>query len=342
MPSRRPRLLPAALAAGAALLVTLALRSAVSTPARVDEPLRPLADPAPGAPARVQPRLAARAPWGGGPGALGRELPAEGAPLGPMSFAVDAQGAVHALDTVNGRVVVLGQAGAPRAVPLPSLTIDDLELLDDGGYVALDRHTSQSLHFLDREGRETGRVALRGDGLPEPGLATALFVRADGVWVEVEHQRLVRVATREGQAVVDRGTVPGRFLSDHRGTASAARQGASLRLTTRTPSLRERLLAAPTFALPVALITGLEARPGGGLVAGVELRQDRPEAPYDTLKVQPMLLEVDGEGVERWRAEVPPDEGPEENFRPVRLGRDGAVYAMVFRREGVEFWQVRP
>lgn len=347
----RPRLLPAAVALAALGWATLSLpaRQASSEPPPVvaaHDPLanRPPAGPTPAAsdPRRLVARLVTKAPWGSSPGSLGHEIPAEGNPQGPMSFAVDAAGRIHALDTVNARVTILESGRPGRAVPLPSDTIDDLELLPDG-YLALDRHIARSIHVLNGKGQERGRIDLSGPGVPHTGLVTALFTRGDEVWAEVEHTRLVHVADTHGQPTSHRAAVPGRFTADGRGLLSAARVlPSSIRVVTRTPSLQERELAAPTFPLPVARITALESTPDGGVMVGVILHRDRTEAPYDTLEARHLLLGLGADGSERWRAELPVDEGPEEKLREVRLGGDGALYGMVFRKDGVEFWQVKP
>lgn len=310
-------------------------------PARQAPPLRspPAAPPGP---ERREPRRVAALRWGSGEGALGHEIPEEGAPQGPMTFAVDGASRIHALDTVNGRVVVIEGGRAARSAPLPSLTIDDLEVLDDGGYLALDRHIGKAVHVLTAAGVERGRVELEGPEIPHPGLVTALFHRADGIWVEIEHRRLVRVGDAAGLPVLERAVVAGRFDAAGQGTLAASRvPPASVRVLAITPSLQARTLAEPSFALPVAIITALEPL-DGGVALGVLLHRDSMEPPYKTEEVRHLLVGLDAGGAERWRAELPADEGPEENGRPVRLGRDGALYGMVFRRDGVEFWKVTP
>lgn len=302
----------------------------------------PPAAPSPALAARRDARRVVAVPWGTQAGALGHEVPAEGAPQGPMSFAVDASGKIHALDTVNGRITILDPGRPARSVPLPSVTIDDLDLTEDGGYVVVDRHVGKVVHFLSAQGKERGRVELVGEGVPQPGLVTALFARGDGVWVEVEHRRLVRVADRHGAAAERRAVVPGRFTADGKGLLAAARQGATARVTALSPSLQARTLGEVSFPLPVAVLTALEGQQDGGVIVGAVLHRDEDTAPFRTAEVRHLVVGLGPDGAERWRSELPVDEGPEENLRPVRLGLDGALYGMVFRKEGVEFWKVTP
>lgn len=349
MPSPLPRSLSLALVGGAVAAAALALWPRLASsdaPVQADRSTRnrPAAPP-PSAPEieRREARLFTTLAWGSGPRALGHEIPGEGSPQGPMSFAVDAKGHLHALDTVNGRVLVLEGDGPGRSVPLPSDTIEDLDVTAEGGYLALDRHIAKCVHVLTPTGKERGRIELVGPEIPYAGLITALFARRDGVWVEVEHQKLVRVGDENGLPLVERSVVAGRFTADGKGTLMARRvPPTSVQIRAITPSLQATTLAQPSFALPVAHLTALEPLEQGGLVLGAILHRDRVESPYTTEEVRHLLVGIDARGVERWRAELPADEGPEENLRPVRLGRDGSLYGMIFRKTGVEFWKVTP
>lgn len=279
--------------------------------------------------------------WGSGPHSLGHEIPQEGSPQGPMSFTVDTRGVIHALDTVNARILLVGGDDPGRSVPLPSETIDDLEVLSDGGYLALDRHITQCIHILTISGKERGRINLNHPDLPYPGLITAIFSRKDGIWIEVEHQKLFHVGDQEGLPIMDRNAIVGRFLRDGSGTLLAKRiPPTGVQIRTLSPSLQTTMLTESSFPLPVANLTALEPLENGGVALGVVLHRDSMEQPYKTEEVRQILVGFDARGVERWRAEFPEDEGPEENLRPVRLGQDGALYGMVFRSAGVEFWKV--
>lgn len=338
-------LLAGALMAG--LLVAMMGRQGEATTARADEarvPQRRAEQPKAQAPAghERKARLVLTARWGSGAGELGHEAPAEGAPVGPMSFAVDDRGHVHVLDTVNQRIVVFDGDKRTRQIKLPSAAVDDLALTTDG-YLVVDRHVDKQVHAVGRDGRVTKSVALAGKNVPSTGLVSALFSRDDGVWVELEHSRLVRVAGPSLEADEARPMVPGRFTRDGKALLSARRLlPDGLRVSQRAPGLQERVIAEPRFSAGVSVLTALEQGASGVVLVGVELRQDEEVAPYRAAHLEHLLLGFGADGAELFRAKVPMSEVPEEVLRPVRLGDDGVLYAMVFRREGVEIYGVQP
>src|SRR5262245_58853859 len=77
-------------------------RTAASPPPRL------VASPRPATTTRVL----LHAPWGSGPGQLGKKSEPESAPLGPMCLTVDKQGTLYVLDQVNHRVARFAKGGA--------------------------------------------------------------------------------------------------------------------------------------------------------------------------------------------------------------------------------------
>jgi hypothetical protein len=140
------------------------------------------------------------APWGSAEGELGRRVPEEGAPEGPMSFVVSEDGRVFVLDQVNQRVQVFKDGKFSREIKIPGDTFQDLAVDPDGRVVLLDRLAQKAVVFLDPE----QRVPLKGPHVPEGGGVTGLFLN-DGVWVEVEHNpsadRLDRIAGHPASGV---------------------------------------------------------------------------------------------------------------------------------------------
>ncbi len=136
--------------------------------------------------------------WGTANNQLGHRRPQEGSPEGPMSFEVDASGRVFVLDQVNSRIQVFQDGRAPRSIPLPSDTFCDIAADEDGRLAVLDRQAGDELLILDESGRVESQLQLSGKEIPEGGLVTALFSRTDGTWVEVNNEKLVRVADEDG------------------------------------------------------------------------------------------------------------------------------------------------
>ena len=163
------------------------------------------------------PEVLFRATWGGSRmDQLGRSRPEEGNPEAPMSLSVDGKGRLFVLDQVNGRVVRISADGKPEGIiPLKQQeAAQDVALTKDGNAVVLDRLASKSIITYDENGKVLGEIQLEGEGLDEPGLVTGLFVDGKDVYVEKEHGSLLRVGTTDGQAVADRGEIPGRPSRD--------------------------------------------------------------------------------------------------------------------------------
>jgi hypothetical protein len=281
------------------------------------------------------------APWGTGARSLGHAIPEEGAPEGPASFLVDDAGALHVLDHVNAQIKVFRGDQPIRTLPIPGDTFQDLALSAAGRYVLLDRSLTASLAYLDETGRIDHEIPLVGEHVAEGGSVTALFARDDGMWVEVEHTRLVRVATARGEPDPDRPVIEGRFTP-----APGALVSAHL-LRPRGVSVSfgspPREIARPSFPEIAWTITGLDVDRAGRVWLGVELLEERPEPPFDVLRTDHALLAFDGAtGALLSRAALPTAEGPEEVFRPLRMGHDGAMYSLRCAKDGAEIWKVQP
>ncbi len=161
------------------------------------------------------PTLVISSPWGSQLGQLGRDVPSEGNPEAPMSFAVDGKGRVLVLDQVNSRVVRYGPDGKPEAaVPTELRTAQDIALADDGTMAVMDRYTEKSVELYDASGRPIGGLPLVGEGVEQPGDLTGLFVDGKDVYVERQHGPLVRIGDTAGNAAQPRSEIPGRPSRD--------------------------------------------------------------------------------------------------------------------------------
>jgi hypothetical protein len=281
------------------------------------------------------------APWGTGPGALGHALPDEGAPEGPASFLVDASGAIHVLDQVNGQIKVFRGGQPTGTLPLPGDTFQDLALSAEGRYVLLDRTLTASLAYLDAAGHIDHEIALVGEHIAEGTGVTALFARDDGMWVEIEHTRLVRVATARGEPDPDRPVVEGRLTSAPGARVSAhLLRPSGVSVSSGSPPREIARLSFPEIAWT---ITGLDLDPQGRVQIGVELLEERPGPPFDVLRTDHALLALDGQtGEVLSRVALPTAEGPEEVFRPLRMAPDGTMYSLRCTKSGAEIWKVLP
>ena len=289
----------------------------------------------PGSEPQRDPGVVFTAGWGSAPGELGHDIPEEGAPEGPMSFVVDSRGRVFVLDQINRRVQIFEPGKPPRIIPLDRDTFQDLALRGDGGLALLDRLAGKELVLLDDQGAETGRVPLVGDGVSEGGAATALFQRDDGAWVEVEHRELVRLTDAEGRADPKRPSLTGRPTPDGRSLLRARLQRPSTAVVTILPVAggppREMRV---DFALRVGHLVALAADASGRIFVAAHLMRLRDGPPYDVLESRLELVVLDTAGEELARQRLPAPGGPEEQFRSIRVGADGAVYQLVLDESG--------
>lgn len=279
-------------------------------------------------------------PWGDGPGQVGRRLADESAPEGPMSFVVTDDGRLVLLDQVNQRVQVFDPDQPPTSVALPADTYEDLDLDKDGNLVVIDRLARRSIETFGPDGKLLSSVALQGPGVPDGGGVTGLFSRPDGTWVEVEHQRLVRVADASGRADPDRPELPGRFSADGSRLLLASREGPQavviLGRPADAPQQAPVLIARIGFSLPVWHLTGLESDHLGRIYLGALAVRERPVPPHDALEAHEEIVVLSAAGIELGRARLAAASGPEEQFRSLRLGGDGFLYLLRCAQAGVE------
>jgi hypothetical protein len=290
----------------------------------------------PGAkPAARAPRgeVVLRASWGSGVGELGRSE--HGAPEGPMSFAVDDAGRMHVLDQVNARIQVFEKSEAPRVVPLPSSTYQDLALTADGGTVVVDQLGTGTVGYLDASGEMTHSIPIAGPNIDDPAAVTALFAREDGTWLEVEHQHLVRIADARGEPDPDRPVMPGRFSRD--GSAAmrvAMTSPTSARLTVEhfgsSGAAVETTLAFDENLLAIrSLDSDLEGR-AYVVVDQILEDADDPDVIVDEHQTMVVVGE-DGKELERFDVEVPPT--ADEQKRPITIDAHGAVFQLVCAKD---------
>ena len=303
---------------------------------------RPSARPAPpksaargdrgASPARSAPQgeVLVRAEWGSEPGKLGHRNTGEAAPEGPMSFAKLPDGSLEVLDQVNARLQIW-KAGEPtRVIPLPSDTYEDMAVDPRGGTVVLDRLATGTVTFVDPSGRVDHSIPIAGAGVTEPGGVTGVFARADGVWIEVEHQSVVRIADANGEPDASRPAVPGRFAFGGAATVSVAIASPTsarlsrLSLTAASPPIETTL----SFSMSILGIHALEMDGNDRSFIAVNQIEESEEAPFDVLDERETVIVVDARGAEVGRVEVAPPTTGEEQRRPIRVDERGNIYEL--------------
>lgn len=289
--------------------------------ARPPEPSPGSADPA---------RVVARAAWGTHRGEVGRDRPDEANPEAPMSLTTAADGTLLVLDQVNGRIARFAPDGTPLdPFPLGVDAPQDLAVGADGTIAVLDRLASRRVALLGPDGRESGSLPLEGEGVPETGGVTGVFVDGEDVYVEREYGPLVRLGDLRG-AEGDRAEVPGRPSRDGRSYLMAglidAPAGRFFVNSIARPSRDHRFTRDITVPLAIRQILLLDTDRAGIIyvaVAGTPYGE-----PEEVEMVRLMCLAPD-DGTTIGFANLPPNTDPDETLRELTvLDAGGALYAV--------------
>jgi hypothetical protein len=284
--------------------------------------------------------------WGSGLMDAGRRLDPESAPEGPMSFSVTAGGEIHVLDQVNLRILAFDRNGAlVSVIPLPGGAFQDIEVALDGRILLLDRLVRRSVVVLDPQGLETAAHAVTGPGIPEGGGITAMFLEDDGLWLEYNHERIVRILDGSLSACA-RTALQGRKAGsgDRAVLAALAGQGrVGLRLidtaTGSTVVTKEIDLGPDLYRIAWAQADGL-----GGIHAMVHLVPGGPWTGQSASAEKILALRLDGKLRQTGSFESPFTIRAWEQFREFRVLPAGQVFQMAFLDGGVQIlkWRYEP
>ncbi|GAC1545674.1 MAG: hypothetical protein NVS3B10_09750 [Polyangiales bacterium] len=160
--------------------------------------------------------------WGTGRDELGRSRPQEGNPEAPMSLAPAPGGGVVVLDQVNGRLVRLDASGkVVDTITTPLRAPQDVAVAKDGSLAVLDRLGDKTVSIVGADGLTKGSLPIVGKGIAEGGAVTGVFVDGTEVYVEREHQQLVKVGDTAGKPADERTEIPGRPMRDGSGFVNA-------------------------------------------------------------------------------------------------------------------------
>jgi hypothetical protein len=284
--------------------------------------------------------------WGSGPGEAGRHEGDESAPVGPMSFAVLPSGEIFLLDQVNFRILRFDPGSkTPSQVPIGSDAFQDLAVAPDGTIVLLDRLARRAVVLMDAGGSELASHAVEGDGIPEGGAVTAMFLEKDGLWLEVNHERSVRVldaslhpsprTVRRGRPLDGGLTTAVAFLDKQGGVGM------------RTMDCLTGAVTAEkhfSFGQDLYRIAWVEADASGAVHAMFHLLEPQGEnapGPPDE-KVLALRLSKDLE--ETGSFESPHTIRAWEQFKEFQVADSGTVYQMAFSDQGVALlsWRYEP
>jgi len=302
------------------------------------------------------------APWGNGPGELGKKDGGEGASLGPMSFAFGPDGSLHLLDQVNGRIAVFragggavtsdrgtssespADAGATpfvfdRFIAIPGTTFEEVEVGVDGRILLLDRLVREALVVLDPRTRESEAFPIVGLGIPEGGGVTALLVRSDGIWLEFSREHSVRVLDSRWLPC-ERTIVVGRPARGFPGTVEASlgiEGGADVKIDAAETGVRSLFVRDDE---PIGRLIEVADGPSGAVLLVyycIRWADDGDALAFQ--EVRGRWYGPNGRGLATFTS--PHTLSEWEQFREFRILSDGSAVQMTFFEDGVKLLKWR-
>ena len=285
-------------------------------------------------------RLVVRGGWGGEPGQFGRQAGPERNPEGPMSLVVDGSGSLLVLDEHNRRVQRFGPDGRLiSSLTIGSQAAQDLAIDDKGRTLVLDRLGQPGIEVYGADGKLAERLPVVGGLVREGGAITGVFADKDGVYVENEHDDLVRVADGAGKPTGLTESMPGRPTRDGRLYLKAGIiDKAAGRVYVQAHDAQQQLVWETPLNLgrPLLHVLLLDSDRQGHVYLGVEVgREDPTTHSFSELATLVMRLGASS-GVLDGVLTLPPcSSGAVESFRPLTVGDDGTVYQMVVGPKGV-------
>ena len=297
-------------------------------------------------PAGNEPEVVLHLGWGAGPMESGRRPAQESAPEGPMSFTVSADGDIYLLDQVNLRVMRFDGSGALlSAIPISSDTFQDIEVAGDGRILLLDRLVRGAVVVLSRDGQEIAAHPVTGPSIPEGGGITAMLLEDDGLWIEYNHERSVRLLDGSLKAC-DPSMLEGRRSGKAGQTVSAALAGqgmVKLRVidgATGTTVLQKEI----DLGQDLYRIAWVQTDEHGSLHAMFHVVQTAGQAGQPPLREWVEGYRMDGKLARTGRFESPFTIRPWEQFKEFKVLGDGQVLQMAFSDDGVRIlkWRYEP
>jgi hypothetical protein len=253
-----------------------------------------------------------------------------------MSLAHDAQGRVFVLDQVNNRLVRRGRDGSVEGTSDVKLTApQDVAVGADGSIAVMDRVVDKKIALYDPSGAIRAELPLPGEGIPEPGLVTGVFIDGNDVYAEREHGPLVKLGDVNGVPADQRVEIPGRPSRDGQSylkagiTDPAAGRAYVTAIDRKTNE--HRFTREERYKAEIHSIVLLDADKSGTIYFAVALHEE-PASDWVELRcLEPMKGQTIGTAI------LPPNTMPEETFRDLTVLDDGGVIYAIRSEDGVTY-----
>lgn len=250
-----------------------------------------------------------RGGWGGADGQFGRRRDPESNPEGPMAIAAGRDGQLAVVDQVNRRILRYKDGKLVGTVALGGDTVQDLAFAKDGKLLVLDRLVDGNVQVYGADGKLVDELSLAGRGVPEGGSVTGLFADDDGVYVERDHEAVVRIADASGRADANRPELVGRPSRD--GSLLLAAEISDAAAGDVTVSAVDRASGQPAWkqlvhlGIPIVHVITLDSDKAGLVYLAVDVGREAREPPYPIVDERILVARLGGGGALRGLLEIP-------------------------------------
>jgi hypothetical protein len=257
-----------------------------------------------------------------------------------MALSVGRDGDLVIVDQANRRLQRFRAGQMVSSVPLPNGAIQDLALTQDGRVAALDRLVDANVRVLDGSGAVAATLPLVAAGLREGASATALFVDANGIYVEREHASVVRLAAADGRDDGSHTELWGRPSRDGSQLLRAAifdRAAGDVNVTAHErASDAQAFVRRVRFGGPILHVMMLDSDARGSIYVAVDVGRESDLPPHRIDDEHGELVRLSRAGAPTGMLRIAPPDGTIETFRALTVADDGAVYQLIASDGGVE------
>ena len=350
-------------AGAAAIVVALLLLTLRAGGAKVSRDAAPASSPAGSAPATssasaswraatgAKPSVAApattssggkvviRGSYGGGDGQFGRRRDPESNPEAPMAVAAGPDGQLAIVDQVNRRILRYKDGKLVGTVAIGGDTVQDVAFARDGKMLVLDRLVDGNVQVYGADGKLMNEVPLAGKGVDEGGGVTGVFTDDDGIYVERDHESVMRIADASGKSDPNRPELVGRPSRDGRTLLAAeiadAANGdvlvSAIDRSSGQPAWKQPL----HLGIPIVHIITLDSDAAGLVYLAVDVGHETATAPFQIYDEHILALRLGSGGAPRGVLSIPPLPTADESFRPITVDDDGSLYVMAAGDSGL-------
>ena len=277
--------------------------------------------------------------YGSGDNQFGRRRDPESNPEAPMAIAAGPNGQLAVVDQVNRRILRYKDGKLVGTVSIGGDTVQDIAFSRDGKMLVLDRLVDGNVQVYGSDGKLMNEVALAGKGVTEGGGVTGVFSDDDGIYVERDHEAVVRIADASGKSDPNRPELVGRPSRDGRlllaaAIADAANGDVLVSATDRSsgqPAWQQPI----HLGIPIVHIITLDSDAAGLVYLAVDVGHETTSAPFQIYDERILVARLGSGGAPRGMLSIPPLPTADESFRPITVDDDGSVYVMAAGDNGL-------